>query len=467
MLIGACRALDCGLRNLPEGASLNEHRSETAPRPRVVVVGAGFGGIALAKGLARQPLDVLLLDRNNYHTFQPLLYQVATGGLEPDRIAYPVRRIFRRAGNVRFQLCEVLRVDSDAKQVITDTGPIDYDYLVLATGSTNNFFQFAPVQGQMMRLKSLTDALDLRSYLMQNLEAAITAADDTHRGELLSVAIIGGGPTGIELAGALAEMKAHVLPKDFPQIDFSAMAINLYEAAPRLLSAMSERSSHYAERDLKKLGVNVFLNAKVERYEAGRLYLADEGKGFRTDCVIWTAGVKANPVPGLSADVQVANQRLKVDANLRLENHPSIFVIGDLAANIAADRPRGHPMLATVAMQEGSYLAAALPKLIAGQSVLPFTYHDRGTMATIGRNKAVVDLPRMHFHGTPAWFVWMFVHLLSLVGFRNRFVALVNWASNYFTYDRPLGLIVRPYRRQDLPGNTPAPTPASHQPRQP
>ena len=412
-------------------------------KPKIVIVGAGFGGIALAKKLRKLPVDILLLDRNNYHMFQPLLYQVATGGLEPGSIAYPVRRVFRGQKNIRFRMAEVQSVEPEEKILKTNIGDLSYDYLVLATGSTNNYFNFEPVKGQLLTLKSVTEALDVRSYLMQSMEKALTRLRDDHTG--VNVAIIGGGPAGIELAGALAEMRRYVLPKDFPEIDFSKMEITLFEAQDRLLAAMSEKSSRSSARYLKTLGVEVRLNTMVKDYLNNKLLVAD-GSEYPTNMVIWTAGVKGSPLEGLEEEL-VAGNRISVNEFNQIEGHPEIYAIGDVASHENNENPKGLPMLAQVAIQGGEHVAKNIKNQLNGKPLQPFKYNNKGVMATIGRNKAVVDLPYVHFDGIFAWFVWMFIHLISLVGFRNKLVTLIDWAQNYFNYDRPLGLIIRKYRR--------------------
>lgn len=421
---------------------------------RLVIIGAGFAGITLAKALRHQPFDVLVLDANNYHTFQPLLYQVATGGLEPDSIAYPVRRIFRGMNNVRFQMADVKGVDLAAKKVITSVGSIDYDILVLANGSTNNFYSFEALKNNFFPLKSVADALNIRSYMMQNLERAVSVNETSQRSELINIAIVGGGPSGIELAGALAEMKRHVLPKDFPQIDFNLMAISLFEASPKLLANMSADSSGKSLEYLTSMGVNVHLDATVTAYDNRQLTLQD-GSTFATHLVIWTAGVKGNAIDGIPADIVLPGNRIQVDKCYQVPGIDNVFAIGDVASCSDDTYPKGLPMLATIAIQQGKHLAKNLVLRNQGKVMLPFVFKSRGTMATIGRNKAVVDLPGWNFQGTFAWFVWMLVHLISLVGFRNKLVCLLTWMYSYFNYDRPLGLIIRPFIKT---GNTASPT---------
>ncbi|MFT5480677.1 MAG: NADH dehydrogenase, partial [Bacteroidia bacterium] len=330
--------------------------SEYTQQKRILIVGAGFAGVALAKKLHRTNYDVVLLDRNNHHTFQPLLYQVATGGLEAGSIAYPVRRIIRGFKNVRFYMADVHNVNFESKVLATSVGELPYDILVMANGSTNNFFNFQPVKDQLLPLKSVADALDIRSYIMQNLEKAIATFDSNERSELLNIAIIGGGPAGLEMAGALAEMKIHTLPKDFPQIDFNGMRITLFEAGPKLLGAMSEAASKHSLKYLEKLGVDVKLGAKVSEYSNHRIVLED-GATFATDTVIWTAGVKGNALSGLPKEAIALGNRVHVDAFNAVIGMQDVYAIGDVAAMISDQNPRGHPMLAPVAIQQAKNLA--------------------------------------------------------------------------------------------------------------
>jgi NADH dehydrogenase len=415
---------------------------------RVVIIGGGFGGLSLANELARKEIDVILIDKNNFHTFQPLLYQVATGGLEPDSIVYPIRRAMRKKKNIRFRMAEVLSIDPANSSISTTIGQVHYDFLVIATGSTNNFFNFEPIKNQFFPLKSITDALDIRSYLMQTLEKVLTIGDEKLQENSVNVAIIGGGPAGIEIAGALAEMRAKVLPKDFPEFDFSKMHIYLFEAVDRLLSAMSTHASDATLEYLRDMNVHVMLSTKVHNYENNQLFLED-GTSFQAATVIWTAGVKGATIEGITSDAIVAGNRIKVNEYNQVYGTNNIFAIGDVAAHITESSARGLPMVAQVAIQQGKVLGQNIVKIIKDESLIPFEYHDKGSMATIGRNKAVVDLPKWKFKGHLAWFVWMFIHLISLVGFRNKVITLIDWTQNYFSYDRPLGIIIRKYRRSE------------------
>lgn len=416
-------------------------------REQIIIIGAGFGGLEIAKSFRNKDVDVLLIDQNNYHNFQPLMYQVATGGLEPHSIAYPVRRIFRKCKNVSFRMAKVKSVNVEKKRLKTSIGTIYYDYLVIATGSQNNFFSFEPIKKKLFPLKSIPDALNMRSFIFQNLEKSLTKLRNESVEEVLSIAVVGGGPAGIELAGALAEMKRYVIPKDFPDLDISKLSINLYQSPSKLLCSMSEEASQKSLEYLTKLGINVFLNSRVVGYDGDLLTLKD-GSTFPTDTVIWTAGVKGSPISGIPTESIVAGNRISVDEYNQVLGTESVFAIGDVAAHITGENPKGLPMLAPVAKQQGKQLATNILNLVRGKEIEPFVYKNKGTMATIGRKKAVVDLPNWKFQGLFAWLVWMFVHIISLVGFRNRIVAFMDWMRNYFTYDRPLGLIIRPYKRK-------------------
>lgn len=415
-------------------------------QPRIIIIGGGFAGLELAKKLRGTIFDVILFDKQNFHTFQPLLYQVATGGLRIESIAYPFRKIFRKSKNVAFRMEEVIAVHPSRNQIVTTSDRLSYDYLVVATGSQSNFFNFTPVQKMLMPLKNSRDALHLRSFILQNFEKANVSADEELKEELINVAIVGGGPTGVELAGAIAEMKKYVFPQDFPQMDVEQMRIILFEAAPKLLGPMSEEASEHALKYLKEFGVEVYLNSMVDEYD-GKVLKTKDGEVLRTNTVIWTAGVKGAFPDGFPKNCVAPAHRLKVDQFNRLEGFANIYALGDAAAMVEEGLPKGHPMLATVALQQARNLAQNLVKQSENKSPKPFEYRDKGTMATIGRNRAVVDLPRWKFQGRLAWFVWIFVHIFSLIGFRNKLAALWDWAYNFFTYDRAVQLIITPFER--------------------
>jgi len=416
--------------------------------PRILIVGCGFAGLTLAKKLSRLEVEVLVLDKHNYHLFQPLLYQVATGGLEADNIAYPVRKIFRKMNKVFFRMAEVISIHQQERRVETSIGDLSYDFLVLAMGSTNNYFDFESVKDKLLPLKSLTDAFRIRSQIMQNLERALMIKDPMEQEKAVNVAIIGGGPAGLELAGAIAEMKKYVLPLDFPELNLSRMHIYLFEAAPRLLSAMSEEASEHACKYLENLGVLIKTSTTVKRFDGKQLVLGN-GDAVASDTVIWTAGVKPVRIEGIEQEAYLAGKRLQVDAFNRLIGSTDVFALGDAAAASSDSHPRGLPMLAPVAIQQAEHLVKNFRLLISGKPMLPFTYKDKGAMATIGRKRAVVDLPKWKFQGLFAWFVWMFIHLMSLIGFRNRLRTLIDWSGSYFNYDKPLGIIIPDFKKND------------------
>lgn len=420
--------------------------NNAAKLPRVVIVGGGFGGLSIVRSLKNKKVEVLLIDRHNYHTFQPLLYQVATGGLEPDSIAYPLRRSFRKYRNVFFRMAEAMVVNLKNNTLETSIGVLAYDYLVIASGSQTNFFQLEDMKDKMLQIKTVPDALDFRSFLMQNLEKAIITEDEAERERIMNIAIVGGGPTGVELAGALAEMRRYVFPRDLPELNLEDMHIFLFEAESQLLAAMSDESSEAALKYLEKLGIEVFLDVPVTGYDGEKITLKN-GKEIPTETVIWTAGVKCVPLKGLPEEAIKGPGRIAVDEFNRVEGIENIFVIGDAATHMTDETPKGLPMLAQVAIQQGEAVGKNILKSLEGKPMVPFTYTDKGTMATVGRKKAVVDLPRFKFQGFFAWIVWMMVHIYSLIGFRNKVVTFIDWVSNYISYDRPLGLIIRPFKR--------------------
>lgn len=414
--------------------------------PRVLIIGGGFGGINLAKMLNAKPFQVVVLDKNNYHTFQPLLYQVATGGLEPDSIAFPLRKFFDTQENLIFRNAEVLKVMPAQKKVRTNIGDIAYDYLVMATGTKTNFFGL-DIEDKAMSMKTIPEALDLRSLILQNFERANYEPDPHKKSALLKFVIVGGGPTGVETAGALSELKRFVLPADYPELDMRQMEIHLIEAGNRLLQGMSEKASYNAHQTLTEMGVHVWLNTVVKNYDGFSIQTNTE-MDFEAYTVIWSAGVKGAKVEGIENEAYGKGTRLETDAFHRVKGYERVFAIGDIAL-MTEDKgfPEGHPQVAQVAIQMGVNLAHNIECLAKGAPLKPFAYYDKGSMATIGRNKAVVDLPKLHFKGWFAWLTWMFVHLLFLIGFRNRLIVLANWVWNYLTYDRGARVIIRPYKR--------------------
>lgn len=417
----------------------------TTSKPRVVIIGGGFGGLELARRLGKTDVQIVLVDKNNYHTFQPLLYQVATAALEADSIAYPLREILKKQSNLIFRMAEVLSIQPEAKRIETSIGEIAYDYLVLAMGSKTNFFGLKDIEQNAMRMKSLSQAMELRNLILENFEKALLINDLEERDRLMTFAIVGGGPTGVEMAGALGELKNIVLPHDYPELDFNKMQIHLIDQEERLLKTMSLEASRSAEKFLEKYHVNIWLHTKVESYDGKRAVLSN-GKSISTGNLIWAAGVKGVTIPGLKPESVLPNLRLKVDAFCRVDGYQDIFAIGDLAAVITPKTPKGYPMLAPVAVQQGRLLARNLQALLTNGKLKEFRYKDLGVMATVGRNNAVADLHWFKVQGVLGWLIWLFVHLMALVGFRNRVVALVNWAWSYFRYDRGLRLIIRPLK---------------------
>ena len=402
----------------------------------MVVVGGGFAGLNAVRGLRGAAVDVLLIDRNNYHLFTPLLYQVASALLDPSEVAYPLRALIRRQANADFLLAEVRGIDLLGRNVETDQGVHQYDYLVLAPGSVTNFYGIPGLEAAAHPLKALPEALALRNDVLRTFEDANWEGDSSRREVMLTFVVVGGGPTGIEYAGALEEL-IHVLRRDYPRVRPAKVRVLLLEAGSRLLSAFSPELGEAALDSLRAKGIEVRLEAAVKEVTAGRVVLAG-GEAIDAATVVWTAGVEASPL-GFGLGRVEKQRQLAVERTLQLPGHPEVLVAGDLAAVEGLQLP----MLAPVAIQQGEHAARAIRSQAAGVAVRPFRYTDRGIMATIGRNSAVIELRRFHFRGRFGWLIWLFLHLMLLVGFRNRIVALLNWAWDYFLYDRPIRLIVR------------------------
>ena len=419
-------------------------------KKRVVIIGGGFAGITLAKQLNRQNLQVVLIDKHNYHTFQPLLYQVATGGLEAGSIAYPLRKVIQGFPDFYFRLTTVKEIDTQNQKIISEIGDLHYDYLVIATGSKTNYFGNKEIERNAMSMKTIPQSLNIRSLILENFEQAVLSNDTSERNALMNFVLVGAGPTGVELAGALAEMKRAILQKDYPDLDIQKMQIHLIQSGDRVLNTMSEKSSAASEAFLKSLGVNVWKNMRVQSYD-GRTVTTNVGTQFETATVIWTAGVQGACPVGLPASSLVSQvNRIRVNAFNQVLGFDNIFAIGDIASMETPDFPQGHPMMAQPAMQQGTLLGKNLPKILQGKTPDPFVYNDKGSMATIGRNLAVVDLPKYHFNGFFAWVVWMLVHLFSLIGFKNKAVVFMNWVYNYIRFDREGRLIVRPFKKKSF-----------------
>lgn len=414
--------------------------------PRIVIIGGGFAGLAAAKELEKKEVQVVLIDKHNYHTFQPLLYQVATGGLEPDSIAFPLRKRFNDIEHFYFRLAEVVKIHTNKKIIETTIGNLDYDDLIIASGSTTNFFGNTNIEKFTLDMKSVPQALDIRSLILENFEEALLTSNIEDRNALMNFVIVGGGPTGVELAGALAEMRKAFLPKDYPDLDFRQMQINLIQSSNEILKGMSPKASEKAEDFLISLGVNVWKNLRVLDYD-GKIVTTNGQDHFRAETVIWAAGVKGELIEGLENECIVERaERIKVNKYNQIINHPNIYAVGDVACMETEHYPKGHPMMAQPAIQQGKAAAKNILLKLNGKPQIPFNYKNKGVMATIGRNKAVVDLPKLKFQGVFAWFVWMFVHLLSLIGFRNKAVVFLNWVYNYIRFERESRLIIRPYK---------------------
>lgn len=414
-----------------------------SPLPRVVVIGAGFGGINVVKALRNKPFQVVLINKTNYHLFQPLLYQVATAGLEASSIAFPVRGVFSHKKNLIFRLAEVLKIHSDKNFIETTIGHISYDYLVVATGSTSNFFGNEHFEKLGQGMKSLYEAIGLRNFGLQGLENTLLLNDEHEKEVALNIVIVGGGPTGVELAGALAEFRKKIFPKDYPELSPDLMSIYLIESSPELLDHMSDNASKRTYEYLTRMGVKVKLNTKVEDYDGTKAYLSD-GTFIYTKYFIWSAGVKGNTPEGLSDEMIARGARIKVNGFNQALGSKNIFAVGDVAQiSTDPDLPRGHPMLAQVAIQQGKLLGENLLRIENNKKPVLFKYKDKGTMATIGRNKAVADIGNLHLSGFAAWIIWMAVHLMFLIGFRNKVVVFINWVYSYFTYDRGTRILLK------------------------
>jgi len=417
-------------------------------KPRILIIGGGFAGISCIKQLKNENVQIVLFDRHNYHTFQPLLYQVSTAGLEPDSIAYPLRKVFRKYKDFHFRLAEVKNIDPHQKVIETSIGNLTYDYLIIATGTRTNFFGNKNIEANSMPMKTVPQALDIRSLVLQNIEKADISSDKKERKRLLNFVIAGAGPTGVELAGALAEFRKGILVNDYPELEEEDMEVHLIEGADRVLPPMSKTASEKAENFLKNLGVKVHLNTSIKDYD-GKTVITEDNKTFDTATFIWAAGVTGAPINGLNASALVAKaNRYKVNLFNEVEGYKGIFALGDIALMETEKFPNGHPQVAQPAIQQGKNLGKNLIKMFAGKELIPFSYFDKGTMATVGRNKAVLDFKNWHLGGAIAWFLWMFVHLWFLVGFRNRVITFFNWTYNYINYDRAARLIIRPFKKQ-------------------
>lgn len=420
-------------------------------KPKIVVIGAGFAGINFIKKLDNKPVQVILIDQNNFHQFQPLLYQVAISGLEPDAIISPIRKLFKSCINMIYRMAKVEYIDTNINRVQTDIGYVDYDYLVIATGSSTNFYGSKSIEKNSIGLKNIHDALNIRSWMLQNLERAVDGCNVLNKEDLTRFIIVGGGPAGVEMAGSLAEFKKFLLKSDYPEIQPESMRVYLVQSADRILPAMSKKASKHALKVLEKLDVKVMLNSKVQDYDGERISILtqDGNEIINTNTVIWAAGVKGNTLKGISESAIVPGNRLKVNMYSQVENLENVFAIGDIAAMLSEENPKGHPMVAQVAIQQGKVLAKnILYKIKLGKFSNEFHYVDKGSMATIGKKDAVADLKITFLNGKTGWLLWSFIHLVSITGFKNRFRVALSWLMKYFSYDKANQLIVRKYERK-------------------
>lgn len=414
---------------------------KTETLPHVVILGAGFGGLKTAQKLAHAPVHITLIDRYNYHLFQPLLYQIAIAGLVPSQIAYPLRTIFRHQKNLDFQMGEVTSIDFNARFVRTNGSVIAYDYLVLAIGGQTNFFGLKAVEENGFQLKSIEDATGTRNHLLRMFERASREADPDKRKALLTFAVVGGGPTGVETAGALAELIRHVLTKDYPHMDLQDVRVLLIEATENVMATYPPELRKATMKLLEGKGVDIMLNTRLTDYNGQTITLAD-GSHIEACTLIWTAGVRSAELTDRLGVQQAASKRVRVEPTLQLPSHPEVFVIGD-AAYVEDKYGQPLPMLATVAQQEAVFAAKNIRHLLRGERLEPFRYKDPGLLATIGRNAAVARIWGLSFSGFIAWVIWVVLHIYRLIGFRNRLVVLINWAWDYFFYDNQVRLITR------------------------
>ena len=418
----------------------------------VVIIGGGFGGLRLARKLSKNKnFDITLIDRFNFHQFQPLFYQVATAGLDASNISFPLRKVFQKERNIHFRMAQVKSIDVAQKKVISDEEIFSYDILVLATGADTNFFGNEELQSHAYPMKSTVEALQIKYKLLKNIEDALYAKDEKQLQSVMTIVVVGGGPTGVEMSGAIADMRRFVFPKDYPELDFSKMKIYLLEGSPRTLAAMSEKSSHDSCEYLTKLNVIVKTGTVVKNYD-GSTVTMQNGETIESSMVIWAAGIKGNVPEGIDKSIIVRGNRITVDRFHKVKGTENIYAIGDVAYMESEKYPHGHPQVASVAIAQGTSLAVNLIKMNKNISMKEFEYHDKGSLATVGRNLAVVDIPKpkLHLKGFFAWLFWMVLHLFLLLGVKNRIAVFFNWMYNYLTYDQNLRLIFRAFKKSKI-----------------
>jgi NADH dehydrogenase len=409
---------------------------------KLIIIGGGFGGLRLAQKLNNKPgFDITLIDRVNHHQFQPLFYQVATSGLDASNISFPLRKVFHKSKNVRLRIAQVEQINTSSNKIMTSIGEFEYDSLVIATGADTNFFGNQHLMDHALPMKSTVEALQLRYKLLENFENAVNAKDEIALQQLMTIVVVGGGPTGVELSGAIADMRRFVLHKDYPELDFSKMKIYLLEGSGKTLSAMSASSTKDSRKYLEKLGVTVMTDTTVKDYD-GTTVLLQNNETIETKLVIWAAGIKGNVPQGIDKALIARGNRIKIDNHCRIEGFTNIYAIGDVAYLEDVAYPNGYPQVAPVAMQQAGLIAQNLLHPAAEKE---FVYNNQGSMATVGRNLAVVDLakPKLHFGGLFAWMIWMSIHLMLILGVKNRFFVFLNWLYSYFTYDQNLRLIFK------------------------
>jgi len=425
---------------------MNTNISRT-DRKRIVIVGGGFAGLKVAGKLKKSGYQIVLIDRNNFHQFPPLLYQVASAGLEPSSILFPFRKMFQKRKNFYFRMAEVKTIFPEEKRIESSIGDLSYDYLVLATGTTTNFFGNTDIERHAHPMKDVNEALALRNTILTNFEKALVCTDEKERQEYMNIVVVGAGATGVEVAGAIAEMKRFILRKDYPDLDVDKINIYLMEGTGKVLGNMSPSSSKWAYSFLQRMGVTILLEKLVTDYRNHTVHLND-GSTIPSRNVIWVSGVTAEIFDGIDPEIVQRGNRIGVDEFNRVKGYKNIFAIGDLACMVS-DKiyPKGHPQVAQVAIQQGKLLAKNFQRTEKSQPMKPFRYQDKGTMATVGRNKAVADLKGFRLHGIIAWFIWLLIHLMSILGVRNKLIVLFNWTWNYFTYDQSLRLIIRQQKK--------------------